>query len=158
YYHDKKYPIDIQSASQAIDTLTHLGEIDPASFVLARKVAEWTIDNMQDDEGYFYYRDLGWKKVKVPMIHWGQSTMFKAMVCLFGKITEPPMTRANFTTSPADKTLNLESNMSLLNENATSSANSESSSHDHAVKISTDVTASRSLSYVLVTAARNEEA
>jgi hypothetical protein len=41
---------------------------------------------MQSKEGYFYYRDLGWKKVTVPMIHWGQATMFKALACLVQKL------------------------------------------------------------------------
>jgi hypothetical protein len=28
---------------------------------------------------------LGWKKVKTPMFHWGQGTMFKALVHLLSK-------------------------------------------------------------------------
>ena len=86
YFHNKKYPIDIQSASQTIETLTLLSEIDTECFALARKVANWTIDNMQDTDGHFYYRDLGGKKVTVPMIHWAQATMFKAMVQLLARI------------------------------------------------------------------------
>ena len=37
---------------------------------------------MQDPDGHFYYRDLGWKKIKTPMLHWGQGTMFKALAHL----------------------------------------------------------------------------
>jgi hypothetical protein len=37
---------------------------------------------MQAGDGHFYYRDLGWKKVKTPMLHWGQGTMFKALANL----------------------------------------------------------------------------
>jgi len=33
-------------------------------------------------EGHFYYRDLGWIKVKTPMLHWRQGTLFKALAHL----------------------------------------------------------------------------
>jgi hypothetical protein len=79
YYHNRAYPIDIQCASQAIETLLYFSDMDNSSIDLAKRIAEWTIDNMQDKRGYFYYRILPFKKVKIPMIHWGQSTMFKAL-------------------------------------------------------------------------------
>jgi len=82
YYHDKTYPIDIQCAAQAIDTLTFFADHDVEALELALKVAQWTIDNMQARDGHFYYRDLGWTKNKTPMLHWGQGTMFKALAHL----------------------------------------------------------------------------
>jgi hypothetical protein len=82
YYHNRTHPIDIQCASQAVETLVGFAAIDPTSLDLALKVARWTIDNMQDETGYFYYRILPIKKVKIPMIHWGQATMFKALAHL----------------------------------------------------------------------------
>ncbi len=86
YYHDKVQPIDIQCASQAIDTLAFFSGDDPEALALAQKVAAWTIDNMQAADGHFYYRDLGWKKIKTPMLHWGQGTMFKALAHLLNKM------------------------------------------------------------------------
>lgn len=86
YYFNRAYPIDIQCASQAIDTLVYFSSIDPVSLALAEKVAVWTIDNMQDQQGYFYYRILPFKKVKIPMIHWGQATMFKSLSYLLLKM------------------------------------------------------------------------
>lgn len=86
YYHNRAYPIDIQCASQAIDTLANFSEYDETSLEIAVKVAKWTIDNMQDDTGYFWYRILPKMKVKIPMIHWGQATMYKALSSLLGKI------------------------------------------------------------------------
>jgi hypothetical protein len=86
YYTDKADPIDIQCAAQAIDTLAFFSETVPGSYDLAVKVARWTIENMQDPDGHFYYRDLGWKKVKTPMFHWGQGTMFKALAHLLCKV------------------------------------------------------------------------
>ena len=86
YLHDKTYPVDIQCAAQAIETLASFGEYDSDCMTLAMKVATWTIDNMQDEDGHFYYRDIGWKKVKTPMLHWGQGTMIKALAILLQKL------------------------------------------------------------------------
>ena len=86
YYHDKANPIDIQCVAQAIDTLAFFSDTDPETRQLAEKVAQWAIDNMQAPDGHFYYRDLGWKKVKTPMFHWGQGTMFKALAHLLNKM------------------------------------------------------------------------
>lgn len=86
YYHNRAYPLDIQCASQAIDTLTYFSENDKPSLEIAKKVANWTIDNMQDKTGYFYYRILPLKIVKIPMIHWGQATMFKSLTYLLSKL------------------------------------------------------------------------
>lgn len=86
YYHNRAYPIDIQCAAQAIETLLYFSDMDDSSIDLAKKVAEWTIDNMQDKSGYFYYRILPMKTVKIPMIHWGQGTMFKALSYLLLKM------------------------------------------------------------------------
>ncbi len=88
YYHDKANPLDIQCAAQSIDTLAYFSDNDPESLELAAKVALWTINNMQAKDGHFYYRDLGWKKVKTPMLHWGQGTMFKALAHLLSKVTK----------------------------------------------------------------------
>lgn len=86
YYHDRGYPIDIQCASQAIDTLVHFSDFEPSCLKLAQQVADWTIDNMQDKSGHFYYRILPAKKVKIPMIHWGQCTMYRALAALLKKL------------------------------------------------------------------------
>jgi len=56
YYSFKTLPLDIQCCSQAIDTLVFFHDRDPDSLALALKVARWTIHNMQDASGYFYYR------------------------------------------------------------------------------------------------------
>lgn len=86
YYHNELFPIDIQCAAQAIDTLAYFSDEDPEALPLACRVAEWTIDNMQSSDGHFYYRDLGWTKTRTPMLHWGQATMFKALAHLVSKL------------------------------------------------------------------------
>ena len=53
---------------------------DPESLPLALKVAQWTIENMQDRSGYFYYRRYSpWLVNKTPTLHWGQATMLCAL-------------------------------------------------------------------------------
>jgi rhamnogalacturonyl hydrolase YesR len=84
YYNTKAYPIDIQCAGQSIDSLALFGHLDPECLQLAMKVADWTIQNMQDRRGYFYFRQYPMITAKTPMLHWGQGTMFKglAQLCL----------------------------------------------------------------------------
>jgi rhamnogalacturonyl hydrolase YesR len=84
YYHNRVFPVDIQCASQAIDTLAYFSGYDSKCLDLGIKVAQWTIDNMQDKRGYFYFRVLPGVKAKTPMLHWGQATMYKALsnLCL----------------------------------------------------------------------------
>ncbi len=82
YYHTRTYPVDIQCAAQAIDTLAFVSDDDTESLELARQVAAWTIRNMQDRKGYFYYREYPIMKARTPMLHWGQGTMFKALAHL----------------------------------------------------------------------------
>jgi polysaccharide biosynthesis protein VpsJ len=85
YYHNQTFPIDIQCAAQCIDTLAFFSDEDDECLALSRKVAQWTIQHMQDPDGHFYYRDLGWALNKTPMLHWGQGTMFKALAHLLAK-------------------------------------------------------------------------
>ncbi len=82
YYFDRQYVVDIQCAAQAIDTLSYFANYDSFLLELAFKVADWTIGNMQDTSGYFYYRRLRWKTVKIPMVRWGQATMLCALTHL----------------------------------------------------------------------------
>lgn len=89
YYHNKVYPIDIQCAAQAIDTLSFYSAQDGEALGLAQKVAAWTIDHMQAKDGHFYYRHLGWTINKTPMLHWGQGTMFKALAHLLSRLESP---------------------------------------------------------------------
>jgi hypothetical protein len=89
YYHSRAYPIDIQCASQAIDTLAYFAPEDPESLALAIKVAGWTIRNMQDRRGFFYYRKypLG-VTARTPMFHWGQATMYKGLAHLICRLSQ----------------------------------------------------------------------
>ena len=86
YYHNRVYPVDSQCASQAIETLAKFSDYDAASLALGLKVSKWTIENMQDREGYFYYRQYPFIKAKTPMLHWAQATTYKALTVLLSKV------------------------------------------------------------------------
>jgi len=84
YYDHKTLPIDIQCSSQALDTLAFFNDVDPGNLKLAARVARWTIENMQDSSGYFYYRRYSHGVVnKTPTLHWGQATMMCALSNLY---------------------------------------------------------------------------
>ena len=83
YYHNKAKPIDIQCASQAIDTLCLFAGDDPGAGTMAMKTAQWYIQRMQDRDGHFYFRHYTrGVNNKAAMIHWGQATMHKALAHL----------------------------------------------------------------------------
>ena len=82
YYYNETYPIDIQCASQAIESLAKYSERDQNAIHLALKVADWTIDHMQKKNGAFRFRKGRFLNNGLESIHWGQSTMLSSLGCL----------------------------------------------------------------------------
>lgn len=86
YYHNRTYPVDSQCCSQAIETLANFSDYDESSLELGLRVAKWTIENMQDQTGYFYFMRYPYMTLKAPMIHWAQATTYKALTLLLLEI------------------------------------------------------------------------
>jgi len=82
YYNKSLYPIDIHCSAQGIVTCLKMREYDDRSLPMARKIARWAIENMQDKEGYFYYQKTRWYTNKIPYIRWSQAWMFYALAYL----------------------------------------------------------------------------
>ena len=82
YYDHRAQPIDIQCASQAIETLTKCSADFHDALPLGFRVAKWTIDNMQDATGDFYYRRYPLVTARAPMLDWGQSYMYYSLSLL----------------------------------------------------------------------------
>jgi len=78
YYNNSLYPIDIHAPAQLIVTLYRLNILQDNK-ELIDKVLNWTIENMQDEKGYFYYQIKKRFNSKIPYIRWAQSWMFFAM-------------------------------------------------------------------------------
>ena len=78
YYDDKTYPIDIHCPGQLLVTLARLHKYS-SHRELADKVLSWTIRNMQDRKGYFYYQLKPGLSSKIPYMRWSNAFMFCAM-------------------------------------------------------------------------------
>ena len=77
YYDRETYPVDIHSASAAVVALCELNETDARCLPLAEKVAAWTIENMRDEKGFFYYQKRRDKIVKTSFVRWSNAwTLF----------------------------------------------------------------------------------
>ena len=82
YYHNQTYPIDIHCPGQLLISL-HKLDVFRQNEELVEKVLSWTINNMQDKKGYFYYQlKKGWSS-KIPYMRWSNAFMFYAMSCYF---------------------------------------------------------------------------
>lgn len=85
YTIENEYPIDIHGCAQSIITLSELGDFRKDIGSGARKTAEWTINNMQDKKGFFYYRKYKNHRLfknytdKTPYIRWNQAWMLRAL-------------------------------------------------------------------------------
>ncbi len=75
----KKYPVEIHNQSQGIITLAMLSEYRNNAKDVMRTIAEWTIQNMQDKRGYFYYRIFKSHTNKIAYMRWAQAWMFLAL-------------------------------------------------------------------------------
>ena len=79
YYHNSLYPVDIHCSAQGIVTCLKLKDYDDRSVPMAKKIAKWAIENMQDKKGYFYYQKTRWYTNKIPYMRWSQAWMFYAL-------------------------------------------------------------------------------
>ncbi|HEX6729709.1 MAG TPA: hypothetical protein VF074_06850 [Pyrinomonadaceae bacterium] len=79
YYHDDPYPADAHAGASAIVTFLELGDLDENSTHLAERVASWTIRNLRDERGFFYYQKRRFYTVKKPYMRWSQAWMLYAL-------------------------------------------------------------------------------
>ena len=78
YYHNKKYPIDIHCPGQLFVTLSKLNKYTPNK-IIANKVMDWTLKNMQSKKGYFYYQLKKGVSSKISYMRWSNAFMFNAL-------------------------------------------------------------------------------
>lgn len=81
------YPIDIQSCAQSIITLGEINSEFPETIDQMIHICDWTIENMYDPEGYFYYRIYKDQTIdKSQYIRWGESWMLRALSMLISLV------------------------------------------------------------------------
>ena len=82
YYHDSLYPADAHAAATAIVTLLEFCEMDRGAQPLAETIAAWTIRNLRDARGFFYYQRRRFYSVQTPYMRWTQGWMLYALARL----------------------------------------------------------------------------
>jgi hypothetical protein len=82
YYPDRLYPADVHSSAAAIVALVELRGRVPGVMNLAEKIKQWTIDNMRDPRGFFYYQRCRFYTVRIPYVRWSQAWMAYALARL----------------------------------------------------------------------------
>jgi hypothetical protein len=85
YFHDRTYPIDIHCAAQSIITLLQLKDLNPDGPRIADDVLRWTMANMWDERGFFYYRVLHLWTIRTSYMRWSQAWMLLAMSMLLAE-------------------------------------------------------------------------
>lgn len=78
YYNNRMYPIDIHCPGQLFITLHRLHKTDLFK-EMEDKVLNWTIQNMQDKKGYFYYQLKEGISSKISYMRWSNAFMFNAL-------------------------------------------------------------------------------
>jgi hypothetical protein len=75
----QRWPVDIHNQSQGVITFSLLRDYHPDNLKFAKTIARWTIRNMQDKSGYFYYRKYPLLTNKIPYMRWSQAWMLLAL-------------------------------------------------------------------------------
>jgi len=88
YYDDDPYPVDTHAAASAIVTFLECRELDRDATRLAQNVASWTIRNLRDNRGFFYYQKRRFYTVRKPYMRWTQAWMLYALSRLLEDLTE----------------------------------------------------------------------
>jgi len=88
YYHRKTYPADTHAAAAAIVTFLECRELDNNAAKLARNVAAWTIQNLRDSDGFFYYQRRRFYTDRKPYMRWTQAWMIYALARLLEEQTD----------------------------------------------------------------------
>lgn len=80
---DQVYPFDAHSAAQSIVSFSKAAiEFDPTYLEDARRVATWSIANLQAPQGYFYYQKGRWWTKKYTLMRWCNAWMAFALSSL----------------------------------------------------------------------------
>jgi len=88
YYDRAVFPIDPHNTAQFVITLSRLGRFEEYRATID-KVLRWTIDNMQNEKGYFYYQRTARFTNRIPYIRWTQAWMFYALTEYIKQIKQP---------------------------------------------------------------------
>jgi len=89
YYHDQLYPVDVHSAAQAVITFLEMADQFPGAAQKATSALKWSIHNLQDPSGFFYFQRRRLYTNKIPYMRWGQAWMLYALSFYLSKGLTP---------------------------------------------------------------------
>jgi rhamnogalacturonyl hydrolase YesR len=78
YYNNRIYPIDIHCPAQLVVTVSRLGKYKQYAS-LVNKVINWTLKNMQDRKGFFYYQMKPSFSSRISYMRWSNAFMFYSL-------------------------------------------------------------------------------
>jgi hypothetical protein len=77
---NKIYPLDVHGSAQGIITFIKASQFDKRYIQLAKKFANWAIDNMQNKKkGYFYYQKTKWFRKPFTLMRWSCGWMSRGL-------------------------------------------------------------------------------
>src|SRR5215470_5319456 len=82
YFHDRTYPIDAHCVAQSIITLSNPQLHHPDNAGLGAAVFRWTMHQLWDPRGFFYYRRLRFWTIRTSYMRWSQAWMLLALATL----------------------------------------------------------------------------
>jgi hypothetical protein len=83
YFHNRTFPIDIHTCSQAILHFTAFSAMDRAWQTLG-----WTLKNMGAPDGSFYYQRHRFSTNRTPYMRWGQAWMLRALAAMANRVRQ----------------------------------------------------------------------
>ena len=87
YYPDNRYPADSHSAGAALVAFAELNWLDSDNLSRAARVASWTIRNLRDPSGYFYYQRRRRYTVRTAYMRWSEAWMMYGIARLLEERT-----------------------------------------------------------------------
>jgi hypothetical protein len=76
------YPADAHSVGASLVALAELKNLSPDALPLARQIAAWSVANLRDARGFFYYQRRKFFTVRTPYMRWSQSWMLYGLARL----------------------------------------------------------------------------
>jgi hypothetical protein len=71
YYSNALLPVDATACAQSLVTLCRFGDVETAA-----RVAEWTVDHLQCDDGHIAYQQRRRRVVRIPYMRWSSAYMY----------------------------------------------------------------------------------
>lgn len=76
---DRDYPYDIHGAASGILCFARAARVDPAFRQDADRLVAWTLENMYDPRGFFYYQKRRWYTRRFLLMRWANAWMSHAL-------------------------------------------------------------------------------